>query len=119
MFPVLLALACAPTDPSAASDCRFAMGAAKNTCIQTVAIKLFHSDVEAGVAFLEAEVPDPLQRDFILLQVVQDIPTADPRLCKKIGSAALRKSCDTAAQRPHLQSPRGGGPRGAPPPPPR
>lgn len=116
MWTVLLSLACAPAAPTTASDCRFVLDSAKKSeCMSRVATTLFASDPQAGLAFIESEIAEPIQRDFILLQVVQDIPTADPRLCKKIESASLRASCDTAAQRPHLKSPEGGGPRGAPP----
>jgi hypothetical protein len=116
MWTVLLLTACEPENPTAASDCDWLFDTSrKNNCMVRVALSIFREDAEAGTRFIEAEIPDRLQRDFTYLRVMQDIPMADPRLCKKIEQTTFRSECDMIAQRPHLQNPSGGGPRGAPP----
>ena len=70
-----------------------------------VALATFRTDAAAGVAFTESQVADEVQRDFIFLQAVNEIPSADPRLCEKIVSDTFRAACEVAARRPHLKSP--------------
>lgn len=116
MWTLLLSLACAPEAPNSAGDCRFALGTQqREACMLRVAKTLFATDPSAAVSFVETEIDSEPQRNFVFLQLVQDFPGADPGICKKITSESLRQSCSTAAQRPHLHSEGGGGPRGAPP----
>lgn len=115
MWTLLLSFACAPEAPTSAADCRFAFGD-REGCMLRVAKTLFATDPTAAVSFVETEIDDEALRNFALLQLVQDFPNADRRICEKITSASLRASCTTAVQRPHLHTEGGGGPRGAPPP---
>ena len=116
MWLLYLALGCAPDSPTRAEDCAWLLdGNSTKTCMTKVALATFKTDPVAGVAFTETQIPEQLERDFIYLQVVQEMPAADPELCKKISSATFKENCVTAASRPHLQTAPGDGPRGAPP----
>lgn len=124
---VLIAIlgACAPDDPKTAADCALVLDPGpKQDCLVKVALVLFKADPKAGEAFLDAELPDPLQRDMAYYKVGADVYPNEPAWCAKIKDPSLKETCKARQLRPHLQLHEGDGkpppgappPRGAPPP---
>lgn len=113
MGPVLFLLlaACAPDAPTQPSDCAspFLFGARKTDCLTEVAIEQFRGDPTAAETWMEANLSDPLQRDFVHLQVTMRVDPSG-RWCRSIQDDVLRARCEERAKRPHLN-------RGLPPPP--
>ncbi len=115
---VLIAIlgACAPDDPKTAADCALVLDPGpKQDCLVKVSLVLFKADPKAGEAFLDAELPDPLQRDMAYYKVGADVYPNEPAWCAKIKDPSLKETCKARQLRPHLIEHAGAPPpRGAP-----
>jgi len=111
----LMFAACVPDAPTQPGDCRFAFGSDHKDCMLVVAVAQLQADGKAGMAFVEAEVPDSVQRDFIYLQWVKvSTDPASDSACKKVVDAEIRRQCEELARRPHLKRPDDAGAGGGP-----
>ncbi len=115
---VLFSSGCAPENPQRVGDCARVLDPnRKQDCLVQVAIVTFKADPQAGEAFLETELTDPLQRDAVYFKVGATVYPNDGSYCQKIKEESFKTKCVMRQARPHLQgdTPRGRPPAGAPP----
>lgn len=113
---VPFALACAPQEPTELADCTapWVLGGQRQDCVGKVAIVLARQDPDAAEALVEAEIEDPLARDFVYLQLTQLVDSRSGRYCARIKDEVFARQCRERVQRPHLDRPPGA-PGGLPP----
>lgn len=113
----VLFFACAPEHPTDPAECDgiFVLGKARDDCRIEVAITAFEKDPTAAEAWVQQEITDPLQRDFVHLQVTMRVDPSG-RYCSLIQDEVLKARCDERAHRPHLNRALPPGPAGGPPP---
>ena len=105
----------APEKPTSAGDCAWVLAPGpKKDCMAEVAIAMFRTDPKGAQAFVEAQIPETLQRDFIYDQVTWTVDGSSMRWCDLIKDSFYRDHCKVRVGRPHLNGPPAGGRPGAP-----
>jgi hypothetical protein len=109
-------VACAPEKPTELADCQrpWLGSGRRQDCVGRLAVEVARRDPEAAGALVEAEIHDPLARDFVYLQLTQQVDSKSDRYCKRIRDDVFSRQCRERIQRPHLDRP-AGAPAGLPP----
>jgi len=96
-----LLLGCAPEREL--GDClALERGLERDECLALRLPDGFRQDPDGSARLVEAEIADPLVRDFVYLRVAQEIDPVSGRWCGAIAAAAVAERCLELARRPHL-----------------
>lgn len=102
---LLALLACGdPVAPTELSDCEDLWGGIRrDECYAIVLSAMFAQDAQRADALAQERIQDPLVRDFLYLEVAQEIDPGGGRWCTRMETPTVRQRCEVLISRPHLQ----------------